>query len=195
MIASCAAFAWMVLVTASRAGDDPAVRRPHPGDVTIAEEAARGAPEERLLEEIELLQGLLGTEDVSGDDHADVRLRLAELYAANGWADKAVEQYVAIIKETPVSARVPDAYVGLGDHYFTANESYKALLAYKKATAYPDSRVYGYALYKLAWCYFNVGELSLAADTIDAAVAATPARSDLHAEAIEDQQRFRAEPR
>ena len=66
---------------------------------------------------------------------------------------------------------MPDAYVMIGEHYFDDNNAYKALLAYQKAAAYRDSPKYPFAMYKLAWCYYNVGEYGKSIDTMKAVVA------------------------
>src|SRR5690606_22748189 len=51
-------------------------------------------------------------------------------------------------------------------------------LAYKKATAYPDHEKYGFALYKLAWTYYNVGEYGNAITTMQSVVTYSSAQAD-----------------
>ena len=53
---------------------------------------------------------------------------------------------------------MPDAYVLIGEYWFDENQAFKALTAYQRAAAYKDSEKYAFAKYKLAWCYYNVGE-------------------------------------
>ena len=70
------------------------------------------------------------------------------------------------------SSFVPDAYVLIGEYYFeSTNNAFGALKAYQKATAFTDSPKYSFAMYKLAWCYYNVGDYGKAIDTMKAVVA------------------------
>lgn len=121
-----------------------------------------------------------------------------------GRRDEAVEQFTNLVKQYPDSVWVADAYVNIGEFYFDTNNAYKALLAYKKATAYRDSTMYGFANYKLAWCYYNVGEYGKAIDTMKAVVALSTAQAQsgdnsaktklqLQEEALKDLVRFFAD--
>src|SRR6185503_20389553 len=119
----------------------------------------------------------------------------------------AMTQYTQLVKAYPDSTWVPDAYVLIGEYYFDQNNAYKALLAYQKAAAYKDHPRYSFAMYKLAWCYYNVGEYGKAIDTMKAVVAfsmttaaAQPgqemdekARLTLQDEALKDLVRFFAD--
>ncbi|MFT6816990.1 MAG: tetratricopeptide (TPR) repeat protein [Myxococcota bacterium] len=75
-----------------------------------------------------------------------------------GRREDGVEQFSRLVRVYPESNFVCDSYVNIGEFYFDNNNAYKALIAYKKATGYRDCDKYGFALYKLAWSYFNVGE-------------------------------------
>lgn len=86
---------------------------------------------------------------------------------------EAVSLYTKVVRMYPDSAYVPDAYIQLGEHYFHANNAYKALLAYKKASTYKDSKQRAFALYKLGWCYYTIGEFGEAIDAMKRVVAAT----------------------
>ena len=83
--------------------------------------------------------------------------------------DDAVKEVTKLVRLYPQSRFTPDAYVMIGEYYFENNNAYKALLAYRKATKHKNSPKYVFALYKLAWCYYNVGEYSKAIDTMKAA--------------------------
>ena len=90
--------------------------------------------------------------------------------------DEAINQFLNLVKMYPESKYVPDSYVLIGEYYFDNNNAFKALQAYKHAASFRDSDKYPFAMYKLAWCYYNVGEYSKAIDTMKAVVAiATPA--------------------
>jgi tetratricopeptide (TPR) repeat protein len=88
----------------------------------------------------------------------------------------ALEMYNQLVKSYPKSAFIPDAYNAIGEYYFNNNNAYKALQAYKRAAAYKDSKIYTFALYKMAWCYYNVGEFSTAIETMQELVAETDRR-------------------
>ena len=90
----------------------------------------------------------------------------------------------------------------IGEYYFDNNNAYKALLAYQKATRYKNSDKYSFAMYKLAWCYYNVGEYGKAIDTMKAVVAfsmtsqegtSEQKRLTLQDEALKDLVRFFAD--
>jgi TolA-binding protein len=68
----------------------------------------------------------------------------------------ALEAYHTLVKQYPASKLVPDAYVQLGEHYFAANDLRRARAAYQKAADFKLPKLYGFALYKLAWCDYNV---------------------------------------
>ena len=80
--------------------------------------------------------------------------------------DEALRAYIELVKHYPQSDYVPAAYLQIGEHQFDEGEVFKATLAYKKASAYRHHEYYALALYKLSWCYYNLGEYGLALDTI-----------------------------
>jgi tetratricopeptide (TPR) repeat protein len=119
-----------------------------------------------------------------------------------GKKDEAVEMYTTLVRTYEASNYRADAYVQIGEYYFDANNAYKALTAYQNATKYKDSPQYAFANYKLAWCYYNVGEHGKAIDTMKGVVAysMTPAegqadskRLTLQDEALKDLVRFFAD--
>lgn len=71
---------------------------------------------------------------------------------------KAVQHYWTLIKQFPKSRLVADAYLQLGEHFFESNNVLKARKAYERALKTKVPRVYNYALYKLAWCDYNMQE-------------------------------------
>jgi tetratricopeptide (TPR) repeat protein len=96
---------------------------------------------------------------------------LATALLDTGQADEAVKEFTRLVRTYPQSQWVPDSYVMIGEYYFDNNNAYKALVAYQKASAYKDSDKYAFSLYKLAWCYYNVGEYGKAIDTMKTVVA------------------------
>ncbi len=67
-----------------------------------------------------------------------------------------VETFWALIKEYPDSGYAADAWLQLGEHFFNAGKLVNAVKAYEAAAATKRPRVYAYAMYKLAWCDFNL---------------------------------------
>src|SRR5262249_10493315 len=55
---------------------------------------------------------------------------------------------------------VPDAYLSFGEYYFEQGEMENAMKFYDKVTKFEQSKVYGYALYKKAWAFYNLKEFA-----------------------------------
>ncbi len=90
---------------------------------------------------------------------------------------EALDAYKVLITRFPKSKYVPDAWMAFGEHYFDSAEKGnrqenlgKALETYKRAAAYTESSVYGYALYKQAWVYYNMGAWNEALDLFRAVI-------------------------
>ncbi|MEL6344999.1 MAG: tetratricopeptide repeat protein [Myxococcota bacterium] len=127
---------------------------------------------------------------------------LASALSDLGRKEEAVNEFTRLVRTYPKSGYVPDAYVLIGEYYFDNNNAYKALLAYQKAVRFKDSDKYSFALYKLAWCYYNVGEYGKAIDSMKAVIATSmtategqdnSARVTLQEEALNDLVRFFAD--
>ena len=67
----------------------------------------------------------------------------------------ALRSYQALIEQFPGSRFVPDAYVQLGEHHFQHNDLQRARAAFEKAASFHLPKIYGFAVYKLAWCDYN----------------------------------------
>jgi TolA-binding protein len=83
--------------------------------------------------------------------------------------DRARNVYLELIDKAPNSPYVPNAYLAFGELFFTeamgdpskwalAESAYKEVIKYKP----PQNKVYGYALYKLGYVYWNSGEYAQA---------------------------------
>ncbi len=113
----------------------------------------------------------------------------------------AVEAFKKLVKLYPQSTYIADAYVLIGEYYFDIEgNAYGALRAYLKATAYKDSPKYPFAMYKLGWCYYNVGDYEKAIETMKTVVsysmaqgAEDKAQLQLQDEALKDLVRFFAD--
>lgn len=77
-------------------------------------------------------------------------------FQQKGDQDSAKRIYIELIKRYPNSDHVADTLLNVGEIYFEAGQVQDAATAYGKVvSSYPSSSVYGYALYKLAWCNYN----------------------------------------
>ncbi len=81
-----------------------------------------------------------------------------------------------------------DAYMELGNHYFSNREFGKAITAYKTVLREP-SKIYNFALYKLSWCYYNQGKVRSAMSVMQKVVKASKGvryEIELREEALRD---------
>jgi TolA-binding protein len=72
------------------------------------------------------------------------------------YASKARDIYKKLIKEYPGSKYVPNAYLSFAEFYFNDGDMGNALKFYKEVAKYEDSNIYGFAIYKQAWCLYNM---------------------------------------
>ena len=69
---------------------------------------------------------------------------------------QAFRTYHELVKNYPASPRIPNAYLAFGEHYFARGDMEIAREFYERVAQYEDSEVYGYAVYKVAWCQVNL---------------------------------------
>jgi len=105
----------------------------------------------------------------------EVLFFLGHNYWEAGKDQEALAAYKTLITRFPKSKFVPDAWLAFGEWYFNHSEGKrdmleKALDAYTRAAAFPESRVYGFAVYKQGWCLYNLGNYPGAADKFKATV-------------------------
>ncbi len=131
-------------------------------------------------------------------DQATVYLGSAHKDLGN--EEDAVDAFKRLVKLYPQSQFLPDAYVLIGEYYFTIKgDAFPALKAYLKASTFEDSPKYSFALYKLGWCYYNTADYQSAIDTmkrvIDYSMAQEQNSSQLQLqdEALKDLVRFFAD--
>ena len=70
---------------------------------------------------------------------------------------KSQSAFTELIKRFPQSPFIPDALLAFGEFFFEIDEMQAALKFYDRAARFKKSKVYGFAVYKRAWCHFNVG--------------------------------------
>lgn len=77
------------------------------------------------------------------------------------------EEYLKrLVQNYPNSKFIANAHLALGEYYFENNSLYFAKNHYEQIIKnYPRSPMYNYALYKLAWVYFNLREFDKAIET------------------------------
>jgi tetratricopeptide (TPR) repeat protein len=96
--------------------------------------------------------------------------------------DRSREVYRRLIKGFPNSRFIPHAYLSFAEFYFNEGDMPASLQFYNKVLEIPVERnpVYGYALYKSAWAYYNQedfrGSLQKFVETIEFATANSEAR-------------------
>jgi tetratricopeptide (TPR) repeat protein len=95
---------------------------------------------------------------------------LAEALQATGEADRALAEWTRLVRTYPDSALLPEAYISIGETYLGKSEAFKALMAYQKASVFRDHADQAFALYRLALCYYKVGEYSKAIETAQSSV-------------------------
>ncbi len=88
----------------------------------------------------------------------EVLFYLGSAYQEIGEPDKAKAQFVRLTKEYSGSKYAATAFVQIGEYFFDRNKAYEALQAYAQAVKFKNDSNYGFAVYKLSWCYYNVGE-------------------------------------
>ncbi len=74
-----------------------------------------------------------------------------------GDAEAGYEYYKKLVTLFPESKYLPDALVNVGEYFFVRDEFDTALEFYKRVATFSDSRIYPFAIYKEAWCHYNMG--------------------------------------
>ncbi len=105
----------------------------------------------------------------------EVLFFLGTFLMEDGQDRKALVAFKRLVEKYPQSRYIPDAWLAFGEYYFNNSKGKrgnleKALEAYKRAAAFPDSQVYAFALYKQGWCYFNLSDYPNAKDKWKAVV-------------------------
>ena len=88
----------------------------------------------------------------------EVLFALGQSYWSQLRYDDAVAAYADLIRNFRESPLVSEAWLAFGEYYFNKGQVHKALKSYEKAATDRRSRVYGFALYKQGWCYYNLAE-------------------------------------
>lgn len=71
----------------------------------------------------------------------------------------AIRYYTLVTEKYKNSKYAADSFYEMAEYFFNNNNVFKAMPAYKAILDnYPSNPFFGYALYKYAWCLYNVGE-------------------------------------
>jgi cellulose synthase operon protein C len=100
----------------------------------------------------------------------EVLFALGQSFWSEGQYQAAIEVYADLIRNFKDSPLVAEAWIAFGEYYFQEGDVNKALKSYEKAAEDKRSRVYGFALYKQAWCYYNLSDWKKALSKFKATV-------------------------
>ena len=84
---------------------------------------------------------------------------MAMAHQEAGEKKKAARKFRDLTKYHPKSDYAADAYLQLGEYFFNsgAHNLSKARQSYVRASKSKKPRIYSFAIYKLGWCDFNLG--------------------------------------
>ncbi|MBK8481750.1 MAG: tetratricopeptide repeat protein [Proteobacteria bacterium] len=88
----------------------------------------------------------------------EVLYNLADMLNQAKRHDRARVFFGELIRNYPQSRYLPDAYLSFAEHYFNEGDVEEALRRYEQVARYKDSALYGYAIYKQAWCWINLND-------------------------------------
>ncbi len=77
----------------------------------------------------------------------------------SGYTIKAMQYLKALVEEFPKSQYSLDALIQLGDYYFDKNNFSKAMGYYESIIKTKEKNLLLYAMYKKAWCEYNLGQV------------------------------------
>ncbi|MFT3923439.1 MAG: tetratricopeptide repeat protein [Myxococcales bacterium] len=81
-----------------------------------------------------------------------------------GENDAALPLFHRILKDYPQSSFAPDAHMALAEHVFNTDYNFRAaLVEYDQVLKYDESELYDLALFKSAWCLWQIGQKTEAA--------------------------------
>ena len=95
---------------------------------------------------------------------------LAENHAKLKEDAQAERYYRDIISNYPQSAVVADSLLSLGNLYFERQAFLTARGFYERILKAPEEKLYPYAHYKMAWCYFNENDFGAAVARLEASI-------------------------
>jgi tetratricopeptide (TPR) repeat protein len=83
-----------------------------------------------------------------------------------------IDYLTRLVQNHPNSKFIANTHLALAEYYFENNSLYYAKTNYEKiVTNYKTSSMFNYALYKLAWVYYNLSEFDKAIETFKKVIA------------------------
>ncbi|MBD90623.1 MAG: hypothetical protein CL940_12475 [Deltaproteobacteria bacterium] len=108
----------------------------------------------------------------------EMRYYLGYHLGAMGRRGEAMKAFSDLLLKHPSSTYVPDALVNIGDYHFEENSYREALEVYERIQQYGDTAVKAYALYKTAWCQYNLAAYDLAMDRLLSVIKLTKSQHE-----------------
>ncbi len=122
------------------------------------QETLRRAEKEQLLEAAKWYISVVNNPKFRNYQRMDeVLFYLAYMLQQVKRDDDARKFFLRLVKEYPQSRFVPEAYLSFGEYYFARGEMENAKAFYDKVTQFPEAKAFGFAMYKKAWCFYNLG--------------------------------------
>ncbi|MBX7191029.1 MAG: tetratricopeptide repeat protein [Sandaracinaceae bacterium] len=92
----------------------------------------------------------------------EVLAALAATLEDMGQSERALEIHRRLVREHPGSRFVPQAWLAFGEHAFAAGDMETAGQLYERVLETPpdQNRLYGFALYRLAWTHYNTEDFA-----------------------------------
>ncbi len=84
---------------------------------------------------------------------------------------RGIEFYEELTRRFPQSKYITESHFALAEYYFDNDDWKKALINYRKVVEYKESRVYPFAMYKMAWCDYRLGQINLGIQTLEQVIA------------------------
>ena len=81
-----------------------------------------------------------------------------------GQPEQATELRERFVVAWPQHRLTGEALTGIGEYHFERESPRRALRAYQRAAVYTSSRTYPLALFRIGWCWYQLGELDHARD-------------------------------
>jgi TolA-binding protein len=85
----------------------------------------------------------------------------------SGFDKKGSEYFKELTQRFPSSVYVDEAHFALGEYYFEKESWGEALEQYNVLVQKKSARLFGFSLYKSAWCHYRMGKFEVAVDTLE----------------------------
>lgn len=100
---------------------------------------------------------------------------LTSKFTCFGWQKPSIKNFLS---EYPKSSLTADGTLALAELLYDQQRFSDALPFFKKLEAFPNSRVYTYGMYKMAWTYYNLKDSQSGIQKLLEVVKLNPAGSD-----------------